>query len=181
MIWLEPSLLTPLSVSICGVYVSFCQSRSEGALLSACYVIFIMGTRSLLMNSNCCVIEGCTGWHGWKGKRTNGCWTRLDLFLYWERVWHRERWGNRPHRPKKQHWKTRERGGGGEARGRGGEGEEGEGGRDREFLPRNIPVATGIPMLPFWASCGHNLVCLPWIIFIHLGLAMVEILTFIHG
>ena len=41
------------------------------------------------------------------------------------------------------------RGGGGEVRGRGGEGEEGEGGRDREFLPRNIPVATGIPMLPF--------------------------------
>ena len=46
------------------------------------------------MLSNCGVIEDVSGYHGWRGKRTNGCWRRLGQFWCWERVWRRGRWGS---------------------------------------------------------------------------------------
>ena len=53
----------------------------------------LVATRSVLMLSNCCVIEDCLWCHGRRGKRTNGCWRRMGLFWRWERVWRRGRWG----------------------------------------------------------------------------------------
>ena len=42
--------------------------------------IYILYTEMKLMLSNCGVIEDYLGCHGWRGKRTNGCWSRLGLF-----------------------------------------------------------------------------------------------------
>ena len=39
-----------------------------------------MATRSVLMHSNSGVVEYFSRGHGWSGKRTNGCLTRLGLF-----------------------------------------------------------------------------------------------------
>ena len=40
------------------------------------------GDNDAMMHSNCCVTVDCSTCHVWRGKRTNGCWTRLGLFLF---------------------------------------------------------------------------------------------------
>ena len=44
-------------------------------------------TRSVLMYSNCGVIEDCSECHQWSIERTHGCWTTFGLFWCRELVW----------------------------------------------------------------------------------------------
>ena len=50
-------------------------------------------TRSVLMLSNCGVFEYGSLCYVWRVKRTNGCWTILGLFSWWQKIWPKGRSG----------------------------------------------------------------------------------------
>ena len=43
-------------------------------------LVLTNGDKKVMMHSNCGVIVDYSGCHGWRGNRTNDCWTRLGLF-----------------------------------------------------------------------------------------------------